>query len=223
MVPAGKHSHGFAPSFLQMQAQYLMDTKDWSGDVASWTAPGELIVFSQFDSAYNAAYAAVQRDELSKANAELEKLQALIPKVGGEYDTLGISKDDPVRGSPQIEVDQIRALMLSAENKLDAAIDLVRSASRREEALPFGFGPPSIPKPSPELLGDLLLKNKNPKDAHDAFDASLARAPRRTQSLLGMMQAQIALGDKEGAAKTEATLRDIRKNADPGVVSASNK
>src|SRR5262249_32516882 len=218
-----KHSHGLAPSFLQMQAQYLMDTKDWSGDVASWTAPGELIVFSQFDSAYNAAYAAAQRGDLTKANAELQKLQVLVPKVGAEYDTIGIAKDDPVRGSPQIEFDQIFALMLVAKGKLDAAIELVRSAAKREEALPFAFGPPSIPKPSHELLGDLLLKSNNPKDAREAFSASLARTPRRTQSLLGLMQSQLALGDKAGAAQTEAAVREIRRNADPGVVSASNK
>jgi tetratricopeptide (TPR) repeat protein len=220
-VPPIAHSHGYAPSFLAMQAQYLMDTKDWSGDVASWTAPGELAIFSQFDSAYNAAYAAAQRGDLSKANSELQKLQTLVPKVGAEYDTIGISKDDPVRGSPQIEVDQIRALLLAAENKLDAAIDLVRSAAKREEALPFAFGPPSIPKPSHELLGDLLLKSKSPQDARGAFTVSLSRTPRRTQSLLGLMQAQLALGEKDEAAKTEATLREIRKSNE-SVASSSN-
>jgi len=213
-VPASAHSHGLAPSFLAMQAQYLMNTKDWSGDVASWTAPGELIVFSQFDSAYNAAYAAAQRGDTSKAETELQKLEAFAPKVGAEYDTIGVSKDDQVRSSPQIEMDQIRALILAAENKMDAAIELARSAATREESLPYAFGPPSIPKPSHELLGDFLLKNKNAKDAREAFAASLARAPRRTQSLQGLLQAQLALGDKDGAAKTDATLREIRKSSE---------
>jgi tetratricopeptide (TPR) repeat protein len=213
-VPASAHSHGLAPSFLAMQAQYLMDTKDWSGDVASWTAPGELIVFSQFDSAYNTAYAAAQRGDLTKADSELLKLQTLAPRVGAEYDSIGIAKDDPVRGSPQIEADQIRALILAAGNKLDAAIELARSAAKREEALPFAFGPPSIPKPSHELLGELLLKNKDLREAREAFTTSLSRTPRRTQSLLGLLQTQLALGEKDEAAKTEAALREIRKVAD---------
>jgi tetratricopeptide (TPR) repeat protein len=142
------------------------------------------------------------------------KLQTLAPRVGAEYDSIGIAKDDPVRGSPQIEADQIRALILAAGNKLDAAIELARSAAKREEALPFAFGPPSIPKPSHELLGELLLKNKNLKEAREAFTTSLSRTPRRTQSLLGLLQTQLALGEKDEAAKTEAALREIRKVAD---------
>ena len=147
------------------------------------------------------------------------------PQIKASYSGESSARSAPNRdrGSPQIEFDQISALMLAAKGKLDAAIELIRSAAKREEALPYAFGPPSIPKPSHELLGDLLLKNNNPKDAREAFSASLARTPRRTQSLLGLMQSQLALGDKAGAAQTEAAVREIRRNADPGVVSASNK
>ena len=114
----------------------------------------------------------------------------------------------------------LRAIFLPAS--LVVAPRILFAQTQGEEALPFAFGPPGIPKPSHELLGDLLLKNKNPGDARGAFTASLARAPRRAQSLLGLIEAQVALGDKDGAAKTEAILREIRKGPESASASAGN-
>lgn len=83
------------------------------------------------------------------------------------------------------------------------------------EELPYAFGPPSPEKPSSELLGELLLREKRSSAARAAFEASLQHAPLRTESLLGLARAEGAMGDKAAATKTWNQLLAIWKNADP--------
>ncbi|MGA6956890.1 MAG: hypothetical protein WBY73_17370, partial [Candidatus Acidiferrales bacterium] len=70
--------------------------------------------------------------------------------------------------------------------------------------------------PSEELRGELLLKANKASEAREAFAASLQRAPRRAESLLGLARAERAMGDKAGAANSYAELLDVWKNADSG-------
>jgi uncharacterized protein HemY len=86
--------------------------------------------------------------------------------------------------------------------------------------LPYAFGPPSPEKPSYELLGELLLKEKKFSAAREAFEASLQRAPLRTESLSGLARAESAMGDKAAATKTYRDLLQIWKDADPGYAPA---
>jgi Tfp pilus assembly protein PilF len=81
---------------------------------------------------------------------------------------------------------------------------------------PYAFGPPSPEKPSEELLGELLLKANEALQAREAFAASLQRAPRRAESLLGLARAESAMGDKAAAANSYGELLQIWRNADPG-------
>jgi TolA-binding protein len=80
----------------------------------------------------------------------------------------------------------------------------------------FDFGPPPILKPPQELLGELLLKDGKPKQAAEAFQSSLKRAPNRSLSLLGLARAQSAAGDKTAAAATYKQLLATWKTADAG-------
>src|SRR5580704_16970802 len=80
----------------------------------------------------------------------------------------------------------------------------------------FDFGPPPILKPPQEMLGELLLKSGKPKQAREAFEASLKRAPNRALSLLGLARAQAAAGDKAAATSTYNQLLAMWKTADAG-------
>ncbi len=57
-------------------------------------------------------------------------------------------------------------------------------------------------KPSHELLGEVLLQAGKPKDAADAFEASLLRMPNRARSLMGAVKAHAAAGNKEQVGRT---------------------
>ena len=68
--------------------------------------------------------------------------------------------------------------------------------------MPLEFGPPTIEKPSDELLGEMLLQLNRPSEARDAFQAALARAPGRR-----LVVEDLARTDKEMAAA--AAKRDV--------------
>lgn len=55
--------------------------------------------------------------------------------------------------------------------------------------MPFEFGPPVVPKPSRELLGDLLLAAGREEEAAEAYRAALRRAPGRTPAVRGLERA----------------------------------
>jgi predicted Zn-dependent protease len=110
----------------------------------------------------------------------------------------------------------MEAVILSAEGHGDQAIVTMQQAVATERDLPYAFGPPSPEKPFDELLGELLLKANKAVQAREAFGASLKRAPRRVESLLGLARAESAMGDKAVAANSYFELLQIWKNADPG-------
>ena len=96
------------------------------------------------------------------------------------------------------------------------AIRQVQRAAATYDSMAFDFGPPPILKPPQELLGELLLKDGKPKQAGEAFEFSLKRAPNRSLSLLGLARAQDAAGDKTAAATTYKQLLANWKSADAG-------
>ena len=87
-------------------------------------------------------------------------------------------------------VAQLRALLSSPKPDAAATIGALQSISAKERALPMEFGPPSIYKPTEELLGELYLQMHRPDEARKAFEADLARAPGRRLGMRGLKLAE---------------------------------
>ncbi len=125
---------------------------------------------------------------------------------------LGRPKTDDADAADQdthvmaLMVEEVDALRLAAAGKSSEAIDALRNAASKESAMPMEFGPPAVPKPVSELLGDMLMEAARPAEAASAYKATLALAPGRTVALRGLMRAQTALGDTSGATATQAQL-----------------
>ena len=68
------------------------------------------------------------------------------------------------------------------------------------------FGPPTVVKPTHELLGEMLLATGRPAEAQQAFTQALAQYPKRLLSLRGLAAAARAAGDAEVATKAEGEL-----------------
>lgn len=100
-----------------------------------------------------------------------------------------------------------------AEGRGDEGLRRLRQAADLEDTLPVPFGPPLVEKPSHEMLGEALLSLKRPDEAAKAFAASLARAPRRASSLLGLARAESRSGEKEKARRAYADLREVWRHA----------
>jgi tetratricopeptide (TPR) repeat protein len=203
-------------SFVEMRARYLVDTARWQDEVTAWQVDMGGALVSEINDTFATGFAAAERGDLPAAKTALATLLELVPKAPAVFDRAGTPPADPVRRVPQIQELQLQAVIQSAEGHADQALVTAQQAVDAGEELPYAFGPPTPEKPSCELLGELLLKENKSIPARAAFQASLERAPQRTESLLGLERAQSATGDKAAAAQTDRQLLEIWKNADPG-------
>jgi len=203
-------------SFAVMRSRYIVDTGRWGGEVVGWNVDLGGAQMPEFNFTFGTGFAAAELGDAGAARESLASLDRLLTQLPALFDHAGLPADDPARRVPQIKRLQIEAAILSAERHGDQAIARMEQAIVAGKDLPYAFGPPSPEKPSEELLGELLLMANKPAEARDAFAASLQRAPRRAESLLGLARAQSATGDKAGAAKSYAELLEVWKNADPG-------
>jgi tetratricopeptide (TPR) repeat protein len=201
-----------------MRNRYLLDTQEWNGEVAGWSVETADTTRSHFFTEFIAGFAAIQRGDLDSARATLKAMLDQsskwaaaqdAPPVRGVYSPSG---DD--RKVPDIEQQQLEALILSADGHNDQALALLQKAAAVEETMPFAFGPPEVEKPTFELIGELLLKMQRPADARKAFETSLARAPERTTSLMGLMRAAKGSGDDTAAQLASTKLQQIWHAAD---------
>ena len=117
----------------------------------------------------------------------------------------------------QVMAQQLEAVLLFSEGRREEALVLARQAAVVEESLSFEFGPPVPIKPAQELVGEMLMDLRRPKEAIPAFEASLKRNPGRALSLLGLGRASLAIKDMSRAMAAYGELRQVWKKADKGL------
>jgi len=203
-------------SFVQMRTHYMVVTQRWNGGVAGFNAEMSGALMPAFNYTFAGGFAAAEEGRLPEARKALAKIDEILPQLPALLDNIGYPAGDPARSVPEIERMELEAAILAAEGHSEKAIAMMEQAAAKENALSFAFGPPSPEKPSNEFLGELLLRANKPRQAQTAFEAALKRAPRRTDSLLGLARAESAMGDKAAAAKVFGELLKIWKHAEPG-------
>ncbi|HKV35865.1 MAG TPA: tetratricopeptide repeat protein [Pyrinomonadaceae bacterium] len=124
-----------------------------------------------------------------------------------------------IRGTEAEAVDGIRGLEVAAlsaamKKDYDKAIELMKQATVQEEQQSPPSGPPSLIKPTHELLGEILLRAGRPADAVALFKTALLRQPNRARSLLGAARAAAQSGDQTTAAAMYSKFLDQWKQAD---------
>jgi hypothetical protein len=125
--------------------------------------------------------------------------------------------NDPTPGVARVMELQLRGLIDVAAGNEDRGMEQLREALTLEQSLPFEFGPPLVVVPSGELLGEVLLTRGEARAAADAFQATLAVAPGRSASLLGLARAWSAAGDEDRAGRAYEQLLENWHRADDGI------
>jgi tetratricopeptide (TPR) repeat protein len=105
---------------------------------------------------------------------------------------------------------------LHAEGKTAEGIALLRQAADQEDASEKSPVTPGPIAPARELLAELLLEAKQPKEALAAFEKSMTREPGRFRSIAGAMRAAHAAGDPVKTKKYAGELLTLTKTATPG-------
>lgn len=200
-------------SYVAMWSRYLIDSEDYGGEVSGWTIDPGPRPATRFHLAFARGFAAARRGDLASARAEATKMQAAKVELDARY-----AAEKPTDRSPQQRTEvltlELAGAIAAAEGKTSVAIERLLAAAKLESEMPVDFGPPTVDKPANELLGEVLLASGDAKGAKVAFEAALARTPRRTASLLGLSRAATRLGDEATAAKARTTLREIWHRAD---------
>jgi tetratricopeptide (TPR) repeat protein len=164
--------------FANMRLRYLLDTGDWTGEIAGWTLPKTAGAGARLDFAFARALGEIiqgHRDAARQALAELET----VGREVADIKTKSADPDPSYRVRPEIFLLEGRALLAEQEGDLAGAERLMVQAVGLEDKLPIAFGPPTIDKPGHELLGEFLLRRGRTDEAHAEFEKAVARTPGR--------------------------------------------
>lgn len=165
-------------SFANMVLRYQIDSGDWSSDVSAWSLPKGAGLGAQLDFAFARTMGQVMLKNKASARQSLAELESVAVKVK-EIEVKRADPDPTYRVRPDIVLLEARALVSELENDLPVAEKFLRDAVTLEETLPIAFGPPTIDKPTHELLGEFLLRRGRKDEARAAFEKALSRAPGR--------------------------------------------
>jgi tetratricopeptide (TPR) repeat protein len=157
----------------------------------------------------------IANGDLDEAQAELNSLRKQIGSAKVLTVEEGLHEDDSATSEDGFKIAtiiarELESLLLFHEGDTDRSLDVLASAVADENTRPLTYGPPHVPKPSSELMGEMLLALERPAEAIPQFEQSLARNTNKTMSLLGLARAQEQIGDSAAAEtwkKAEANWR----------------
>ena len=191
-------SPAFAYALAAIPVRYALERHAWK-EAANLMPPvanvypwGTRFPAFQAITHFARALGAARSGNVTVARAAIEKLTALHKLA---------AKGNPYWAN-QIEIQLVaaRAWLAMAEGKQDAGLALMQKAARLEEATGKHPVTPGEVLPARELLGDMLMQLKRPKEALAAYELTLSRAPNRFNSIYGAGRAAELVGQRNKAA-----------------------
>jgi len=119
----------------------------------------------------------------------------------------------------QVEIQQVavRAWAALAEGKKEEALRRMKSAAELEDGTEKSAVTPGPLAPARELLGEMLLKMKEPAQALEQFEATLTKEPGRFRALDGAARAAQLSGNPQASQRYFGDLLKLCGHADkPG-------
>jgi tetratricopeptide (TPR) repeat protein len=198
-----------------MRAAYLVETRQWDGDVARLAVKAEDLPQKGL-SLFVDGTRALERKDRTAAEKALADLQAVAKaNAEGTHSSTGMSyMMHRSSGADAVMARELEAKILFAKGETDRALALAREAASAEDVLNFEFGPPVVVKPAHELAGEMLLAAKRSADARKEFETALSKTPGRALALLGLARSAAQSGDAGAARQAYAELSRIWSRAD---------
>lgn len=172
-------------SFANMRLRYLLDSGDWSSEIAGWTLPRTAGAGARLDFAFARVMSEIMQRRGPAAREALTALEASAREVT-DLETKRGASDPSYRVRPEILLLEASGLLAEQAGDFAGAEKLLRQAVSLEEKLPIAFGPPAIDKPTHELLGEFLLRRGRKDEAHSQFERALASTPGRRRAEEGL-------------------------------------
>jgi tetratricopeptide (TPR) repeat protein len=185
---------------LAMPARYALERDDWKSAAALVVGTGtpEALAVTHFAKGLGAARAG----DVALAGQQVAALEKIVAALVARKDTYWPIVVDAQRMA-------ISAWIAYADGRHDEAMRLARQAADNEEKVEKHPVTPGPLIPARELLGDILMLHKQPAQALDAYEATLAREPNRARTLTGAARAANAAGRRDVAAKYYRQLIEL--------------
>ena len=172
-------------AYANMLLRYQIDGGDLTSEVAGWKLPSSAGPGARLDFAFAQMLNAIKQKNNDAATRALAEVETTAREVK-DIETKRNDPDPTFRVRPDIMLFEAQALLAEQMNDLTNAEKLLRQAVSLEETLPIAFGPPTIDKPTHELLGEFLLRRGKRDEAHEEFKLALARTPGRLLPTTGL-------------------------------------
>src|SRR5215467_1003075 len=201
------HHVNIAYVLADMPARYAVERRRWD-EAAAISLPRRDYPWARFPQAeavlvFVHALGAARTGDATTAEKDLDRLQELranlVKAEGDAFKDYWLTQID-VHGQ------MVTAWITHAQGRQEEALQTLRTAADREDAIERD---PVVPGPiisARELLGELLLESNRPRQALEAFEADLRNEPSRFWSLYGAAQAAERAGDRERARSFYAHL-----------------
>jgi tetratricopeptide (TPR) repeat protein len=171
---------------------------------------GELPLYFRVLDDFASAWTMIAKGEITGAREVLASMAGRIAEAKVLSVEEGLHEDDSATSADDyllstIMAREVEALLAFHDGDTERALALLGEAMEDELSRPAYYGPPHVPKPADELLGELLLRLERPAEAAATFQQALGRHTNRTLSLMGLVLAQDKL-DAGKAADARARI-----------------
>lgn len=188
---AEKPEDGKLEGRLRLSDAFYVQTMA-AADLGEWKVPEDmpwrrLDGGYRFYDAYGRMLAAYHADDASA----VAEAAASVRAYGAEQ--LGEDEDgDRPSAKPEIEamMAQARGLSALATGQGELALQSLREAVTIEEGMPMHYGPPTVAKPSHEMLAEVMLAMGKREEAAGIFARAERRTPGRKAVLAGSKASQ---------------------------------
>lgn len=189
------------------QARYALERRAWKEAAAIVPREPETLDWDHFTwpeaiARFARGLAAAHRGRVDEARAASERLGEL------EAATRKAGEDLFARNIRVLRL-ELNAWLSQVSGQAEAGLALMREAADLEVSTPKHAVTPAPPLPANELLGDLLMEQKQPAEALAAYKISLGLYPGRFNGLLGAARAARALGDASSSRAFYRQLLDV--------------
>jgi len=189
-----------------MPARMALERGDWAG-AAQLPAHGSRYPFVEAITTFSRALGAARSGNVAAAEADGEKLAA-------QHKALLDAKNSYWATEVEVQRTAAAAWIAQARGQRDEGLRLMRAAADLEDKNDKHIVTPGRVLPARELLGELLLEQKQPAAALKEFELSQQREPNRFRGIAGAARAASEAGDRAKAQALYARLLELGREAD---------
>jgi tetratricopeptide (TPR) repeat protein len=188
-------------------ARYAVERSAWAEAAALPDPDPSKFVYTTAIRYFGRALGRAQTGDISGAEADLARLREIEA-------ALQAAKDEYWSTEVDVQVLAAQATIAYAKGEHQEALRLMLAAADKEDTSEKSAVSPGRLIPARELLGDMLLREGQPKQALAAYEESMAHDPRRFRSLAGAANAAAQAGDTAKARLYSAQLVTMAGSGD---------